>query len=117
MGYTHYWTLKREITKAEFDKLKELCCDIFEDHKDILANGDGEEGTRPELRGVYIEFNGIEYDSHEPLYISTTSKGFHLCKTNKKPYDVAVVKVLKALKDIMGDDVELSSDGGDKVFD
>lgn len=70
-----------------------------------------------------MSFNGCEEQSHEtfrlgakPVDVDTpwnkgNEKIFDFCKTARKPYDTVVVACLAALADILGDDIEVSSDG------
>lgn len=120
MGYTHYWTIKEGITQDEWKKALQLCKTIVEAAPaGVLAGGAGEEGTDPTVGGT-ICFNGIGENSHETFYLGSTpgedamptKEGlFSFCKTAQKPYDSTVCACLIALKCVLGDKVEVSSDG------
>jgi hypothetical protein len=67
MGYTHYWTQKRNFTVAQW---QDICGDIraILDYSQNLAgiplaDGMGEGGTKPEISDDLISFNGLGDDS------------------------------------------------------
>ena len=113
MGYTHYWTQKRDFTKDEW---KTVCEDIgailkYAQHDAgiALADGMGTGGTSPELLADKIWFNGVEDDSHETMSINRrrppkedwqSVRGRDFCKTARKPYDSVVVACLCYLSTI-----------------
>lgn len=110
MGYTHYWDIK----KAKPADLKLAIADmgkIAKHFAPILAGRDGE--GRPVITPNEITFNGKGDDSHETFSITNSPhEEFGFCKTAEKPYDVAVVACLAALKDRCKDSVSVRSDGG-----
>lgn len=107
MGYTHYWTQKRNFTVTEW---QDICSDvraILDYGQNLagvpLANGMGDGGTSPELSDDSIAFNGLGDDSHETFSIGRKirrpdyegrTKGWDFCKTARKPYDPVVVACL-----------------------
>jgi len=120
MGYTHYFTFnaanKGEAKKAE--KLYQLavkdCAKIIKAYS--LANGGLAGYTAHTKLGEYsgIEVNGSRENGHEPFILRehfNENEGFNCCKTAQKPYDRVVVACLIALKNRLGDLVEVSSDG------
>lgn len=118
MGYTHYWTFAPAITKKEYEpiyneSLNFLCFIMGEKGGNtILGNGYGDAGTTPEVNKDGIFYNG--YESHETMFVSKTvkgAKGFHFCKTARKPYDSIVFANVLLMKYIGKDKVEISSDG------
>ena len=60
-----------------------------------------------------LAFNGLGDDGHETFLLSKFAQQceFNFCKTACKPYDSVVTACLVALKDRLGDDVDVSSDG------
>lgn len=77
-----------------------------------LYDGGGEKyGVDFESNGFW--FNGDDFvgDSHETFSLRVDQIGFDFCKTNRKPYDKAVVMTLLSLKEHFGDGVEVTSDG------
>jgi len=120
MGYTHYFTFnaatKGEAKKAE--KLYQLavkdCAKIIKAYS--LANGGLAGYTAHTKIGEYggIEVNGSRENGHEPFILRehfNENEEFSFCKTAQKPYDVVVVACLIALKNRLGNLIEVSSDG------
>lgn len=71
--------------------------------------------------GSYETFSIAANDKNGfPSYFETSSrlKGlvFGCCKTNYRPYDINVQCCLIALKEHFGDDVFISSDGGEELW-
>lgn len=60
--------------------------------------------------GVAIRFNGVAEQAHETFMVDRVSREFEFCKTNRKPYDLAVCSVL-ILISLYADNGEISSDG------
>lgn len=109
MGYTHYWTLTRDMTEDEIGT-------IAEDVRAIVAASGvpvaGPLGTgEPEYGPDEIALNGADPDDYETFGLSR-HKGWAFCKTRGDlPYDVVVTAALLAAKDRLGDAIRLSSDG------
>lgn len=108
MGYTHYWTQKRNFTVAEW---QDICTDIraiLDYGQNLagvpLANGMGEGGTVPDISDDIISFNGLGDDSHESFtferkrvlesWQTKNMLGSNFCKTARKPYDPIVTACL-----------------------
>jgi hypothetical protein len=111
MGYTHYLQPKKKTTKAQF---KNIVADVkkIENHLQQirLALYDG----LGQYKGVvyrddYFAFNGSGDKGHETFYFDLT-KDFKFCKTNRKPYDIAVCMVMIAIKEHVKT-IRISSDG------
>ena len=109
MGYTHYWTSEK-IGKEDWAKFTEIAGEIITEHRDILCF----EYDKPDKPLVcddkQIRFNGKGNDGYETFEI-TTNGGRNSCKTNRKPYDLPVVKILLAFKYVLKDRCNVSSDG------
>ena len=60
--------------------------------------------------GVAIRFNGAGDLAHETFMVDRFSREFEFCKTNRKPYDLAVCSVL-ILVSLYAEGGEISSDG------
>jgi hypothetical protein len=115
MGFTQYWDLKHRVMKGGFDKIvedvKRIEAFLLEkkDLKLFDLNGD-EEGI------VYTEdffgFNGdaSKGEDHETFAFEVGHKGFHFCKTARKPYDLAVCLCLLTIKFHLKE-TKISSDG------
>jgi hypothetical protein len=142
VGYTHYWTQKRSFTKTEWAQVSKDIGEIlkYTEHMSgiYLADGMGEPHTKPEFTPDKIWFNGAGDNSYEtmgidrmkrkPDYPSDTAGG-GFCKTERKPYDIAVTAVLCYLatvtrrenpathEPIIGSESHfVSSDGGGSDF-
>ena len=113
MGYTHYWRTRRGADLHP----RQLIEDIG-----TLADASGLPLDRQLGRdGIWI--NGVGDDGHETLVWPPDHEEdqswcsywpdwrFDFCKTARKPYDVVVTASLIAVKDRMGPDVIIGSDG------
>jgi hypothetical protein len=108
VGYTHYWTQLRDFKREEWADVVADIGAILTHVQTVegvpLADGSGEEGTKPEIDVNRVWFNGNGYDdSHETFGIYRvrppkeswqTTRGNDFCKTARKPYDVAVTACL-----------------------
>jgi len=111
MGYTHYWDKKSEVDENEYKAALKDIAKIVNSKKNILADGNGDKGTKPTTAGE-ISFNGIDANSHETFFLPKTAgemKSFDFCKTARKPYDVVVTACLCRLGEVKG--ISVSSDG------
>ena len=88
VGYTHYFTQKREFTNHEW-KL------ILGETKRIIAKA---------ARGQY--YTGKEN--------AAAMSGF--CKTEYRKYDAVVVSILAVARAVAPEAIEVSSDGGPKAI-
>ncbi len=125
MGYTHYWTKNRNSTVLEW---AQICEDVgailkFVQHEQgiPLADGAGDPGTSPEIGKKHILFNGLGGDSHETLFLERVIRkpdypgreiGWDFCKTERKPYDIAVTAVLCYLSTV----TRRSDDSGEPIL-
>jgi len=124
MGYTHYYTQTRDFTGKEWSAIQlntltieKYCC---EKHEIKLRDS---RGSNKPVRYAFdiLSFNGIEGLSCEDFelirwpedyvnsLISTTVE--FSCKTDRKPYDLAVCLLLLRLTAIAPDAIKISSDG------
>jgi hypothetical protein len=111
MGYTHYLQPKKKTTKAQF---KKIVADVKKIENHLASVGLVLYDGRGEKKGVvyaddYLAFNGCGDESHETFYFDLSSD-FQFCKTNRKPYDIAVCMAMIAIKEHVKD-IEVSSDG------
>jgi hypothetical protein len=125
MGYAHYWTLQAGTSDAllaaaarDMAKIAEAAiADGIE-----LADASGEAGTSPRLDGSSFEFNGVQPEDDGDSFIwpygwmgadAEADGSFEMgCKTQGRPYDVAVTACLLVAKHHLGSGIEISSDGG-----
>jgi NOL1/NOP2/fmu family ribosome biogenesis protein len=112
MGYTHYWTIKEELTPAQFKEWTEGVKVIVETATEAgIALGNGLGFDAPNNDETLVAFNGVVEGGHETFSIRIGDEGFDFCKTAQKPYDAVVTASLIHAKKIFGDAIEISSDG------
>ncbi len=115
MGHTNYMSNKPAFTDAQWAAFCNDVKAILKLHARFLADGHGTKGTKPHVGRAEIAFNGRGDDAHETCYIPKAASEFEFCKTAQKPYDGAVVAVYRLVRKYLPS-TELSSDGGDEVF-
>jgi len=109
MGYTHYWKINKPLTiNAE---QKKLIKQVLKEHKAILFGGMG--NGKPTFNDTILELNGDvrmgeDYENFM-VEFGKTSSSFTFCKTARRPYDLAVCKILLILS--LSDGFSFSSDG------
>jgi hypothetical protein len=116
MGYTHYWeNYARDIPPKALAIIREI---VFQAYRDGIIQYEFDAAAQPIVTNKYIRFNGVGGNGHETFHFNVddyyrTSQGkpFAFCKTNQKPYDDIVMKVLIVLKHYLKDKVRISSDG------
>lgn len=110
MGYTHYWTIKKnqivvgtkETMIANMQKVVDKYNTIIQLENDIVEPA--------HVSSKAIRFNGIGDDGHETFLLEFTESS-DFCKTARKPYDQPVCEILLIAKYHYGKNMELSSDG------
>jgi hypothetical protein len=122
MGYTHYWTRTRQLSKDEMltigakvrniisEAEKQPATHNYNDEpgpKKLVIAGPNGEGS-PEITKDLIMLNGADDWGHETFGIDP-EPGSDFCKTAQKPYDVVVVACLTFLATDYG--FRVSSDG------
>lgn len=114
MGYTHYITTGKKISDESFENIKADIKKIevyMEKIGKPLFDGPGE-NLGVVYTDDYIAFNGdgsVDED-HETFYLDKNDEDFNFCKTNGKPYDLAVCMALFVIKK-HEPSVDISSDG------
>lgn len=93
MGYTHYWTPKRNVSKATWDIFRAGVAKIIE-ASDVPVCWECDEPKKPpQICEEVVRFNGVGEDGHETfLFVKEGQWAF--CKTVRKPYDEIVVACL-----------------------
>lgn len=124
MGYTHYFTQRRELTEEEWSQLCAVTRTIIAQSGVSIRNGWGE--GEPEISPDRIALNGDEdkdeayetfsltrqIDKDNLSYYEGDGGGwFDFCKTQYRPYDVVVCAVLLAVTEIAPGAYSVSSDG------
>jgi hypothetical protein len=111
MGYTHSWEGPVNCSVPRWEKLQEDLQKVMAARGIPLADGSGDRGTVPRVRGREICFNGVGAQAHETFAISHgQNREFGFCKTAQKPYDIIVVAALVIVKEYNPDFI-VSSDG------
>lgn len=109
MGYTHYWSLSRDLTD---DETAALIADV----RVIVAasgvpvagwDGRGDPTYGEDSYGLFV----VALNGGCETFRLSTHKGWDFCKTRQLPYDVVVTASLIAAKDRLGSAIRLSSDG------
>lgn len=112
MGYTHYFTIKKEVPEEAWDQFVEATNDIIKYAKKLGLK------LKNSSHGTVIDINGVAPDGYENLVLDPWDRSFGFCKTAYRPYDIVVVAILCALSDIVGSYyVEVSSDGGPEEWE
>lgn len=120
MGYTHYWHVRPKDLPAIRKRLPSLVADFRRllPHLPPLAGplGEGE----PVLGPSEVAFNGLAPEDYESFHFPPaedeyrTQDGllFAFCKTERRPYDLAVTAFLTLARWHLGKKVQVTSDGG-----
>ena len=109
MGYSHYWTIRKEVPAKEWKAAIAACNKVIKNQKGMLADGFSEHAAKTSPTEIWI--NGVKPLDHETFYVlNKVDRNF--CKTNGKPYDVVVTACLAILWNALPGYIEVSSDGG-----
>lgn len=114
MGYTHYFSQQENIPQNSWDK---ICKDvkIILDHQQkegVLLESNHPSEIMINKKAGYINFNGVGDDSHETFSITQEKHdNFNFCKTNQKPYDLALVASLMVIEHHAPESFNIGSDG------
>jgi len=119
LGYTHYFTQKRSFSGDEW---VDVTADIgailtYVEHSVgiVLGDGEGSPGSHPFFDRGGILYNGIGDNAHETFALKRLKGGFDSCKTNRKPYDLAVTACLCYVASVTGTH-RVTSDGQGSDF-
>lgn len=141
MGYTHYWTQKRDFTEEEMSTIGVAVHKIVlaatdgrlvpNNHSDrpdaplVIVNGMGDANTEAEIGPEAIRFNGLGPDLDHETFVFAAKRekpydgapddqlGWAFCKTARKPYDLAVTATLAYMAAKWDFDVSSDGDSGD----
>nr|XP_047136978.1 uncharacterized protein LOC124813666 [Hydra vulgaris] len=105
MGYTHYWQLKKVIEPL---KWKEFLVGV---HKIIATAIDQNYPIEDKSAGDVIRINGSRGEDFDDFVITSDNLVWSFCKTARRLYDPAVTAILILLKEMVGEDVKITSDG------
>jgi hypothetical protein len=115
MGYTHYWSREEKVSDKKMKAIVKDFDKVLPEFKDLLEGWDGSEykvNETPYDDGGFA-FNGIGEEGHESFVFCPIKDdtGFNFCKTARKDYDIAVTSALIIIKNHLGKDIKISSDG------
>ena len=115
MGLTHYWERPVQLSPAAFNRAVVDCRRLLPLLSIPLAGGDGT-GT-PVLDSEVLMFNGVGDASYETCAICRVEEDpgegrrvFSFCKTEHRPYDLAVRAVLIVFQHHLRSQFKVSSD-------
>lgn len=128
MGYTHYWTLKKNIPAGTWRDIQDACRRILAAAVDSGVAIKGPDGIgEPEFTATEIAFNGsAEPTEDEPggehcesFWIARKREknwegkisGWAFCKTAQLPYDTVCVAIGCALESLWPEHFGFDSDG------
>jgi hypothetical protein len=122
VGYTHYWRVDRDADRARLVEAGREMAKVLRASAVPLADGMGEPGTEPviDLDAGSVWFNGVEDDGCETFYWppdlgrpaqNDPGRTFDFCKTWGMPYDSVVVACLLVAQRVLGEQIEVTSDG------
>jgi hypothetical protein len=118
MGYTHYFTpIGPAPTDAQWSNLLREVRAIYERFADVICRESDRADEPPHADDEFIVFNGRKEDGYETFVLERATNEWNFCKTNRKPYDNAVVLVLRAVLRHCPGWLGVSSDGGYELFD
>lgn len=110
MGYTHYFRQGKN-----FSNWANICLDVNKVLTVLKEQGIALESNNPSgvmVSDNYINFNGVGDKSHETFLVhKALRESFSFCKTNQKPYDLAVMSALLIMNHHSPDTLHISSDG------
>ena len=114
MGYTNYWTQRRPFDDTQWNQIKDEYAYMVENFGNIILEDQTEKPDE-------IVFNGLRKGNldHETFYIAKNSDSYprrekcynpNFCKTNRKPYDLAVWHLLTFMVQVAPECIEISRD-------
>lgn len=121
MGYTHYWYRPEKISPNKFNAIAEDFKKVLPTLKNLL-NEDMSEFDYLRVNNNEIVFNGVGENRHETMYFprydtrpnfspKKKTLKFDFCKTERKPYDIAVCTLLIIAKHHLKNMFIVRSDG------
>lgn len=122
MGYTHYFYTKKHLDNVKFVEFSRDVARALDNINIPLVAEYDDPSIPPVVNDNIIHFNGVGDEGHEtfvflrdstkaPWQTDEGDKVFHFCKTQMKPYDLAVTVCLVLAKYHFREDVKITSDG------
>ena len=122
MGHTHYWRRPPQLPAPAFGRAVADCRRVLPETHIPLAGADGT--GKPLFKSDAIVFNGVGANAHETFAVrlEEAERGdgrpaFSFCKTEHKPYDLAVQVALIVFKHRLGQQFHVSSDGEESEWE
>ncbi len=117
MGYSHYWTVKEEINQKLWDSFTKDTRKVLKMiKKTIPLRFEYGSEKAPLVNKNIVRFNGALEDGAETFIIRRLPHN-DFCKTNEKPYDLAVCVCLLLAKYHFQGNILIKSDGNDEWND
>ena len=113
-GYSQYWDFLENPTPVQWAGIVAGAKKVLQAAKQqgiVIRGGMGEGAPEIDAKEIWLNGDAATGMGHETFNLQRGGGGF--CKTNGKPYDAVVVSILAIAKQIMGDKMTVSSDGGD----
>lgn len=128
MGYTHYWYRPKEIDADTYAAIMQDAAKVLQlCQEQGIQLGDAQGVGSPEITANTLRFNGLAECGHsaedtcggncsyESFWFDRKDDEFSFCKTELKPYDIAVTATLIVIKHYLPI-VRVTSDGGDEEW-
>jgi hypothetical protein len=108
VGYTSYWKMTEPVKLAPLQK--KMIQEVLKENKALLFGADGTGKPVFNDKEILLNGNAKTDEDHETFGVEFgIKKDFDFCKTARKPYDLAVCKILLVLTLSKG--FNISSDG------
>ena len=114
MDYRHGYTIADMNGDLHFGDVVSDIHRIIERCDVPIGNAQGDAGSQQTNMDGYFLFNGIRPDSNETFAYPPSdsyASGYDFCNTKRLPYDPIVCASLLAIRQHLGDGVDISSDG------
>lgn len=129
MGFTHYFTQKRDFTAEEWSAITEAASFAIAKARGLGIEIAGwDRSGSPVVNENEISLNGADEEGCETFRVSRVKppkpewddapgdEYFSFCKTRERPYDRVVVTILHHIRNIAPDAMGIGSDGGDEAI-
>lgn len=114
MGYTHYFEQKKIVNDQQweaFEKDAKISLDYIHNKLNIVLMSNDDNGII--INNERVNLNGDDTCDldYETFYIEKDYPDFNFCKTERRPYDIAVCSLLLLANHHMPDHYAIGSDG------
>jgi hypothetical protein len=123
VGYTHYWERPPHLPAQAFGRAVADCQRVLPETNVPLAGSDGT--GPPDFRADAIIFNGVGTAMYETFDMRLEEEAsrdgnrlvFSFCKTEHRPYDLAIQVALIVFKHYLRRQLRVTSDGDEADWD